>query len=684
MKKYLFLSIFLIFLITEIRAQNNVGIGVTTPESRSILELSANDKGLLIPRLTTAQRKAIDTVSFALAIRGLLVYDIDFVQFWYFDGTKWVRAIGPSGPTGPAGANGATGANGIVGPTGPAGINGAVGPTGPAGSNGVAGPTGPAGINGINGAAGPTGPAGTNGSNGAVGPTGPAGANGTNGINGTNGAAGATGPTGNNGLNGAVGPTGPAGTNGIAGATGPTGDTGPVGPTGVGMGPTGPTGAAGANGAVGATGPAGTNGTNGAVGPTGPAGTNGTNGAVGPTGPAGTNGTNGAVGPTGPAGTNGTNGAVGATGPAGTNGTNGTNGAAGATGPTGPTWTLSLPTINANGTVTVNGTAGSGGPVTSANAAWTTLGNSGTVAGTNFIGSTDNVSVDVRTNNQIQARFLNNGQVGINTLVPLATDYLAVTSDATFNYAVNGYCTSAPLGNGIYGEVSNTANQKASIWGDCFSTNAAAAGCLGQYLGVGGAGYGVRGFTDQVDAVGVYGYRDPNPGAGFGGLFENDLGYTGTLYNLSDMRLKKDIVPLANALDIINKLVVYTYKFDLSDYPNLGEDIKHFGFISQEVEKVVPELVREKSYDLLNNKPNKKDSFVNYAPNVKAKAMNYIEIIPITVQALKEQQVVIDSLKTDNLQLQNSIKEQTILLNKLIEQNKNLEDRIIKLEGKKD
>jgi len=183
--------------------------------------LSASDKGFLVPRMSTAQRTAI-----ASPAQGLLVYDTDDNQFWYFDGTVWVQAVGQQGPTGPQGPAGPAGADGATGPQGPAGADGA---NGADGATGATGPQGPAGVNGTNGAdgatgaTGPQGPAGADGANGADGATGATGPQGPAGANGTNGADGATGAT------GPQGPTGANGTNGSNGATGPTGPAGPVG-----------------------------------------------------------------------------------------------------------------------------------------------------------------------------------------------------------------------------------------------------------------------------------------------------------------------------------------------------------------------------------------------------------------------------------------------------------------------
>jgi hypothetical protein len=64
----------------EAQAQNNVGIGTTTPNSKAILELQAVDKGFLAPRLTQAQMSAIATPP-----NGLLVYNTTANCFYYYN-----------------------------------------------------------------------------------------------------------------------------------------------------------------------------------------------------------------------------------------------------------------------------------------------------------------------------------------------------------------------------------------------------------------------------------------------------------------------------------------------------------------------------------------------------------------------------------------------------------------------
>lgn len=125
-----------------VNAQNNVGIGTTNPNPNAILDMQATDKGVLVPRLTTAQRNAI-----AAPTEGLLVYDTDVDCFFFYETTSaaWANLCnaGPAGPQGPAGANGADGAQGPIGPQGPAGadgVNGVDGAQGPAGPQGPIGP----------------------------------------------------------------------------------------------------------------------------------------------------------------------------------------------------------------------------------------------------------------------------------------------------------------------------------------------------------------------------------------------------------------------------------------------------------------------------------------------------------------------------------------------------------------
>lgn len=87
--------VFLFFwtVVYCVNAQNNVGIGTMTPNPRALMDLTASDKGLLIPRLTPAQRLSVPVTS---AENGLLVYDVGDSSFYYWNMSQWVRFPLPS------------------------------------------------------------------------------------------------------------------------------------------------------------------------------------------------------------------------------------------------------------------------------------------------------------------------------------------------------------------------------------------------------------------------------------------------------------------------------------------------------------------------------------------------------------------------------------------------------------
>ncbi|MBV6460872.1 MAG: collagen-like protein [Bacteroidetes bacterium] len=229
----------LLFVTSIANAQNNVGVGTNSPDASAALDVTANDKGVLVPRLSTIQINAIPNPA-----TGLLVYDTNVGCFFFNSGTPgvpvWTNlctggipgATGPTGPQGIAGVTGPTGANGVTGATGANGVTGATGP------QGIAGVTGPTGANGVTGATGANGVTGATGPQGIAGVTGPTGANGVTGATGANGVTGATGPQGIAGVTGTTGATGPVGcgtnnqvikSNGTAGVCSIITDNGQVG-----------------------------------------------------------------------------------------------------------------------------------------------------------------------------------------------------------------------------------------------------------------------------------------------------------------------------------------------------------------------------------------------------------------------------------------------------------------------
>ncbi|MFN5030597.1 MAG: tail fiber domain-containing protein [Flavobacteriia bacterium] len=664
-------TVVFIFLlgINKIFAQQNVGISETpiTPDLTSILEVYSTSKGILIPRLTTVQRNGIATPA-----NGLLVFDTDVDCFMFYSSlsTGW-QSLCSSSPSG----NTYLISSSVVAP----------GPSCPAGgvqlsfgfdlnSNTVLDPSEIV----------PSMNAyvcnGTQGSAGATGPQGPAGAAGLN------GADGATGPQGPIGLTGAAGPQGQAGADGAAGTTGPQG---PIGLTGNGIVSTTDNGngtftftytdgttfttsdLTGAAGAAGPQGPAGADGIDGATGPQGPIGLTG---ATGPAGPQGPIGLTGATGPAGADGATGAQGPIGLTGAQGPIGLTGATGPAGPTGPQGPTWTITSDNFTAAGNLEIVTTYPQ--TVNSTNQAWLVGGNNfGTTATAYKLGTLSNDHVDFYTNNSARGRAVNTGEFiwGNTALVgsSAAGDVLTankVNGGTANNWAVNGMNTTAGGGSGYFDNTTNTntystleaiQNYNGSAFAPPAIKGIAIAGNNSQ------TAVGVRAVTNGRDGYGVWGSRVGTTGAlGFGGVFQNGLGYTGALSALSDSRTKTNVRPMENALDIIKNLKGVNYEYDLVKYPYLGlSEGKQYGFIAQELEAVLPELVELHSLDINGCKPMEaRDESKNKLEQFKM--VNYVGVIPILVEGMKEQQEIIEIQQKTIDELRSEIEKIKIEINK--------------------
>lgn len=81
---------FLILLSLKLSSQS-VGIGedVFIPHSSSILEIRSQERGILIPRMTTSERDAISNPA-----EGLLIYNTTSNRLNYWNGSAWVEVLG--------------------------------------------------------------------------------------------------------------------------------------------------------------------------------------------------------------------------------------------------------------------------------------------------------------------------------------------------------------------------------------------------------------------------------------------------------------------------------------------------------------------------------------------------------------------------------------------------------------
>jgi hypothetical protein len=107
----------------------------------------------------------------------------------------------------------------------------------------------------------------------------------------------------------------------------------------------------------------------------------------------------------------------------------------------------------------------------------------------------------------------------------------------------------------------------------------------------------------------------------------------------SDKRLKTNIQSIENPLDKIGKLSGFTYNWNdkAAKLANYDTNESLIGVFAQEVQAVLPEAVKLAPFD--NDGNNKSISGENYL------TVQYEKIVPLLIEAIKEQQKQIDDLK---------------------------------------
>ena len=79
-------------------------IGTTEVEGSAALNVTSENQGILIPRLTMEQRDAIAT-----PVAGLLVFQTNETPgFYYYDGSVWLNLAGSNSNTGSSSGSGSS------------------------------------------------------------------------------------------------------------------------------------------------------------------------------------------------------------------------------------------------------------------------------------------------------------------------------------------------------------------------------------------------------------------------------------------------------------------------------------------------------------------------------------------------------------------------------------------------
>ncbi|MCB9042520.1 MAG: tail fiber domain-containing protein [Chitinophagales bacterium] len=240
-------------------------------------------------------------------------------------------------------------------------------------------------------------------------------------------------------------------------------------------------------------------------------------------------------------------------------------------------------------------------------------------------------------------------RVGVNVLSPGAlldvqgkTDNTENLVNATVNYVGTSdiraiYGTSTPnatggYGYGVYGiggwRGGNFVGQGAEYTGTAYGIYASATSS-GTTTGTRYGVYATTSGTTTGNEYSVYAIGDAY--------------CSGGSWTTSDRALKEDVKPLNNSLNLVKKLkpTTYNYKHEGKlEEMNLPTE-RQYGFIAQELEQVVPELVRDVDFEFNVNTEARDD---NYTETFKG--VRYDGLIPILTGAIQEQQSIIEEQNT--------------------------------------
>jgi hypothetical protein len=120
-----------------------------------------------------------------------------------------------------------------------------------------------------------------------------------------------------------------------------------------------------------------------------------------------------------------------------------------------------------------------------------------------------------------------------------------------------------------------------------------------------------------IDNSGNVGIADTSPSYKLD--VDGTIRATGDVIAYSDVRVKENIKTIDNAITKVNKLRGV-------EFNKIGSEKKSIGVIAQEIEKVLPEVVKEDDKGM--------------------KSVAYGNIVGVLIEAIKDQQKQIDELKS--------------------------------------
>lgn len=109
---------------------------------------------------------------------------------------------------------------------------------------------------------------------------------------------------------------------------------------------------------------------------------------------------------------------------------------------------------------------------------------------------------------------------------------------------------------------------------------------------------------------------------------------------INDQQTKLNVTSISNPVEKLMQLKPISFEYNIKQYKFLNlQSGKQYGFLSENIQSVFPELVKEKRISYMQGKNNYK--------NASIASINETSLIPVLVASIVEQQKQIDQLKLE-------------------------------------
>lgn len=173
--------------------------------------------------------------------------------------------------------------------------------------------------------------------------------------------------------------------------------------------------------------------------------------------------------------------------------------------------------------------------------------------------------------------------------------------------------------------------------------------------------YGLRAVANNDNGTGaVYGvyaslFTSTSSGSEYAGFFAGDVFATGS-YLPSDLSLKSGVTPSTSVLSKVLQLQVSHYTYNTDAYPDMNlPKGNRTGFIAQNVEKLMPELIKESMAPAAT--PEELENGATQTEDVHFTAVDYAGLVPYLTKAIQEQQEMIEAMDQRIKQLEAQVRQ---------------------------